>query len=171
MQPSTRSLLNISDRLVEHVAHQATFLGLDDEEEQLLWRYFAIRGADTPREVLECLHQQGQLQAYDMVDVQVQAHLPAKWVKPEGLLKRTQDLHHTCKFTIENDQVVFGDYEQLLKKRLQHAQYQAFEIFYPRLTRSIANGVSTWPGSDSVDIQLIGAPRHLNHLIRNIMGV
>ena len=171
MQPSTRSLLNISDRLVEHVAHQATFLGLDDGEEQLLWRYFALRGADTPREVVECLHQQGQLQAYDMIDVQVQAHLPAKWVKPEGFFKRSKVLHHVSKFTTENDQVVFGDYDQLVDKRLQHAQYQAFEIFYPRLTRSTEGGKSVWPGSESVEIQLVGTARHLNNLIRNMMGV
>ncbi len=171
MQPSTRSLLNVSDQLAEHVARQAEFLGLDDEEEQLLWRYFALRGNETPRTVIDCLHRLGQLQAYDMIDVQVHASMPAKWVKPEGLLKRSQALSHTTRFTIHDDQVVFGNYEDLVKKRLQQAQYQAFEAFYPRLTQADEGGKRVWPGSESVQIQLIGSARHLNDLIRNIVGV
>lgn len=171
MQSSPRSLLNASDRLAEHVANQSTFMGLDDAEEQLLWRYFAIRGMETPREVIDCLAKQGQLQAYDMVDVHLIARMPAKWVKSSGWFKRAQYLTHTSKFLTEDDMVLFAPgLDEPMVKRTHQAQCQAFEHFYSRLSPVVQEGTRCWPSSTDIQVTYVGEPIDLNALIRNIVG-
>lgn len=172
MQSSTRSLLNTSDHLAEHIAQQSAFMGLDDAEEQLLWRYFAMRGQkETPREVIDCLAQQGQLQAYDMVDVQLVARMPAQWIKPSGWFKRAKDLTQVSRFLIENDMVLFTtNLDAAMAKRIHQAQYHAFEYFYPHLRPVTQGGTKRWPSSSDIQVTCLGEPRDLTALIRNMVG-
>jgi hypothetical protein len=147
-------------------------MGLDDTEEQLLWRYFAMRGSDTPREVIDCLAQQGQLQAYDMADVQLIARMPAQWIKAPGWFKRAKDLTQASRFLIENDMVLFvPSLDDAMAKRIHQAQYQAFEYFYPQLRPVTKDGVKRWPSSTDIQVTCLGEPRDLNAMIRNMVGV
>jgi hypothetical protein len=143
MQSHPASSLTISEKIVSRLAESASFMGLDDTDELLMWEYFAIYGEKTPISVLNCLRSQGEHRPFAIRHVLAHVSLDAKWVKPSGLLKRKKPL---------NDMIIARTGESVnlqpdadsLKKLLEKLEHQsrasAFSLWYDEIGAVTENG-------------------------------
>lgn len=163
MQSFTNTLSELALHFADRLATTARLVGLDDGDEMLLWRFFALHGEKTPAHIITCLKEQAELEAFSVSHLNATATMSASWVKPQGLLRRSRDL--TCLIDILDGppKVIFAkDKSRILIDATLEAQKTAFGLWYDQLGAIVVEGKTREPSSDVISVDLDDVIVHLN---------
>lgn len=155
MQSPPNTLISLADQFAERIAHCAQFVGLDDPEEMLLWRYFALKKEHASPQVIACLKNQAELNAFEIKSIEASATLDAKWVKPSGLFKVQKPLEVLLQIMDKDeDSISFSDQPAILDEAKLKAQRAAFELWYSKIQAQVIEGKIKEVASDDIEVKL-----------------
>ncbi|WOF81424.1 hypothetical protein P5704_026370 (plasmid) [Pseudomonas sp. FeN3W] len=151
--PSDINTLLLDDFAVR-TAHAANFLGLDDPDEQLLWRYLALRKKDAEPSVIACLKEHAELTAFEIKRAKADVSIAAQWVKPSGLFSAQKPLMAKLNFDSLINQVDFRSREEILKAATDEACDTAFKLWYEKLSSRQINGKLVEVSASDIIVEL-----------------
>lgn len=163
MQSFTNTLSELTLHFADRLASNAMLVGLDDEDEMLLWRFFASFKEKTPAKVIACLKEQAELEAFEISRLNARATISATWVKPQGLLRRSRDMDCLIDILDGPKKIVFTkDKNRILLDATLEAQKTAFGLWYDQLGTITVEGKTREPSSDIISVDIDESIVHLN---------
>lgn len=152
---STEPLLH---QFAARIVSLSSAMGLDDEDERLLWEYLAVlpksdrlaKGADAAK----LLAQYGELKPFIVTGWTLTASIDPIFVKPStGALRRLLD--KPLRYTDKSDQrTVCHDRDELIAAITQDVQTSCFRLWFDRLQSVLREDGVNWNPPVSTDIKV-----------------
>lgn len=143
------------EKMAKYIAENAMLLGLDDNEEVLLWEFFAIHGAETDVEIQDCLYKLSEMNPEIVSEFTAIATVDDRWIKASGLFKKKPKLQVSINLKNDLDSLISYDKDSLIKKQTNQVKTKAFMLWYELLTYSDIDGRVVEVSQDDVNVEIV----------------
>lgn len=157
------------EAMATRIAKSGIILGIDDTEETLLWEFFAIYGASTPKPVIDCLISQAKMRPVVVDLLRAKVKISPKWVSPSGLFKRKPHLEDSINIGEDKNIFLLFDSDKFISREISEIKANSFYRWYTSLSAQTINGKTIEVSQDDIDIDIEFDSRDLNQSLRSLI--